>query len=83
MANGNPGDHPLSDVLDWGSECPFHSEYPGYTGRIVALIREIAEVGGRAAFEPVSSLLWATKFEPRRQPELYEALVELRKTLAD
>jgi hypothetical protein len=77
VPNGKPGDHPLTDVLVWGDDLPY-TEYPGYTRRISALIREIAAFAGEDAFEPVEGLIWETKFAPYRQPELYEALVELR-----
>jgi hypothetical protein len=82
VAKGKPDDHPLTDVLVWGSDRPFYAEYPGYTARIVALIKEIDSLGGSDAFADVEELIWETKFRPYRQPELYEALVDLRDRLA-
>jgi len=77
VANGKPGDHPLTDVLVWGSDHPF-TEYPAYTERIVTLIGEIDRLGRRDAFAAVEDLIWETRFTPRKQPELHEGLVALR-----
>jgi hypothetical protein len=77
MANGKPGDHPVTDVVSWRKEV--------FAPDTDALIREIAGfTKDRAVFDPfapVEPLLFDVWADRTRERELHDALVVLRDRL--
>lgn len=58
MPNGKHGDHPFTDITLWGLRV--------YSPQADALVREIAELGGK---EEVSNLLW-DQYNPLNHPDI-------------
>ena len=50
MANGKPGDHPLTDITVWG--------LPTFSPYIDALVVEISGLAGVRELEELRTLLW-------------------------
>ena len=68
MVNGRPGDHPLTDILNWNQEV-FGREADD-------LIREIVRLGGRRSLErPPLNLL---ALDPRSNPNTDIPTLETR-----
>jgi hypothetical protein len=75
VANGKPGDHPVTDIVVWNLE--------PYSPEINALIREIHAYDVPGAFDPLTSLLFAAESDSTREPKLRGDLLALRDRLRD
>lgn len=76
MANGKPGDHPLTDILAWNREV--------FGSNADELIREIVRLGGREALErpPLDLLVLDPRTNPDTDlPDLEARLRDLRDRL--
>ena len=84
MPNGKAGDHPLTDLLEWG--------HPVFGSPIDDLLIEVDELGGRAELNhgDVAEMLWdlwpkwgRTSGDEPRYASLTDALTAIRNRLAD
>ncbi|HEX7311386.1 MAG TPA: hypothetical protein VF232_09415 [Gaiellaceae bacterium] len=79
MANGKPGDHPVTDVVEWQMQV--------FTPETDELIRDIARYNSNrwAASNPfmsVEPLLFDARADRGQEPKLRDALVALRDHLS-
>lgn len=68
MANGRPGDHPLTDVLTHG--------LPVFTERVDELLREVARLYEQQAWRALHDIV--DKYDPRNESHLEALEAELR-----
>lgn len=74
MANGKPGDHPITDILNWKMEV--------YGPEADDLVRQIVQLGGREHLEAEPTNL--LRLDPRFQPGVdIEGLTENLRDLRD
>ena len=75
MANGKPGDHPLTDIVNYNANV--------YSGKAADLIREIVKLSDDKARRGLGNLLWE-EYHPLNHPNVQKLeayLLDLRDTL--
>jgi hypothetical protein len=69
MPNGKPGDHPVTDVIDY--------ERDVFGAEIDELIREVAAVAQMRAFGDLTQLIFDAEVTPTLRPQLRRELQAL------
>jgi hypothetical protein len=86
VANGKPGDHPVTDIVTWNRQV--------YGPELDGLVREVFRLLGKNPprdekgrprdplnQNPILELLFAAETEPARRPDLERELLALRREL--
>ena len=80
MANGKPGDNPVTDIILYGKE-PFSPEINALICEIAGFTDDFGEYDPFEEVDGLEDLLFATERHPERQPELQQQLLALRDQL--
>ena len=75
MPNGKPGDHPVTDILDYGLKV--------YGEPLDGLVKEVADLARTRAFDDLTQLLFDAQDSPAIRPELGRRLEQLRDQLEE